>query len=97
MRTVARRLERLEQRAALATKAWIHTVRILMVHPQNGCTGAMVMETGKPTTRVEPTPEEIEHVRADLEKRRAGRSELPTDLRSTESCGIRADGLAPDP
>ena len=41
----------------------------------------MVMETGKPTTRFDPTPKEVEHVRADLEKRRSGTRKLPTDIR----------------
>lgn len=73
IRNVTRRLERLEANATVALKKWSHSVRILLVHPQDGCTGVIVMETGKPTIRVDPTPEEVEQVRADLEKRRAGR------------------------
>jgi hypothetical protein len=71
VRNVSRRLERLEQSASAAAKPRIHSVRILLVNPIKGCTGVMVIETGKPITRVDSTPEEIEHVRADLEKRRA--------------------------
>ena len=41
----------------------------------------MVMETGNPTTRFDPTPKEVEHVRADLEKRRSRTRKLPTDIR----------------
>lgn len=82
IRTVARRLTRLEERAAVTSKQWIHTVRVLLVNPEKGCTGVMVVETGKPITRVDPTPEEVARVRADLDKRRAGARELPTDIRS---------------
>ena len=72
-RTVSRRLERLEARAAAATATWSFSCRIPLVHPEKGCTGALVLESGKPTTRVPPTPEEKEKVRADLERRRAAR------------------------
>jgi hypothetical protein len=57
-RNVTRRLERLEARAAVTAKAWIHSVRILLVDPQDGCTGVIVIETGKPDLHVDPTPEE---------------------------------------
>ena len=71
LRNVSRRIERLETRAMATTRGTID-IRILLVDPVKGCTGVIVMETGKPTTHVDPTPEEVEHVRADLEKRRAG-------------------------
>jgi hypothetical protein len=77
-RNVSRRLG-LEARAAVAAKVWIHSVRILLVDPQHGCTGVIVMETGKPDLHVDPTPEEVEHVCADLEKRRAGTRKLLTN------------------
>ena len=80
MRNVSRRLERLEERAAVASKKWIHTVRIRLVDPVKGCTGVTVMEAGKPTVVVPPTPEEVAQVRAGLEKRRAGRRELPNGM-----------------
>jgi hypothetical protein len=73
VRNVFRQLERLETRAAAATKKWSYSARILVVDPEKGCTGVVVLETGKPTTRVPTTPEDIEWVRADLEKHRAGR------------------------
>ena len=47
--------------------------RILLVHPEKGLTGVLVFETGKPTTKESGTPEEVERVRADLERRRAAR------------------------
>ena len=72
-RNVSRRLERLEARAAIASKVWSHSVRILLVDPVKGCTGVIVMETAKPDVRVDPTPEEVERVRAELEQRRARR------------------------
>ena len=78
IRNVTRRLERLEERAAIASKVWSHSVRILLVDPIKGCTGVIVMETGKPDMHVDPTPEEVERVRADLERRRAGRK-IDTD------------------
>lgn len=78
IRNVTRRLERLEANATVALKKWSHSVRILLVHPQDGCTGVIVMETGKPTIRVDPTPEEVEQVRSELEQRRAA-ARKPTD------------------
>jgi hypothetical protein len=55
-------------------------MRFLLVHPQKGCTGVLVMETGKPNRKEPPTPEEVEWVRADLERHRAGRKTV-TDIR----------------
>jgi hypothetical protein len=72
-RNVTRRLARLEERAAMASKKWSHSARILLVDPVKGCTGVIVIETGKPTGHADPTPEEVECVHADPEKRRAGR------------------------
>jgi hypothetical protein len=72
IRSVSRRLERLETRAAASAPKWC-SFRILLVHPEKGLTGVLVLESGKPTTRVPGTPEEVEEVRADLERRRAVR------------------------
>lgn len=69
VRNVFRRLERLESHVAATTRGPL-VFRILLVDPVKGCTGVIVMETGKPTTHVDPTPEEVEHVRAGLEQRR---------------------------
>jgi hypothetical protein len=41
-------------------KVWSHSTRILLVHPQKGCTGVLVLETGKPTAHIDPTPEDVE-------------------------------------
>jgi hypothetical protein len=71
-RTVSRRLERLEARAMAATRCPI-AFRILLVHPKKGLTGVLLIESDKPTTHVPATPEEVERVRADLERRRAAR------------------------
>jgi hypothetical protein len=68
---VSRRLERLEARAALAKRDWSFSSRLIIVDPEKGATGAIVFETGKPSTIVPPTPEEVESVRADLDRRRA--------------------------
>jgi hypothetical protein len=73
VRNVFRRLKQLEERAAIASKVWSLSVRILLVDPVKGCTGVIVMEIGKPDMHVDPTPEEVESVRADLERRREAR------------------------
>jgi hypothetical protein len=85
-RTVSRRLDRLEERAAVASRKWSHSVRLLLVDPQNGCTGVLVMETGKPNREEPPTPEEVERVRADLERHRAGRLPSKGGARDTHDC-----------
>jgi len=72
IRSVSRRLERLEERAAaIAPKSF--SCRIHFVDPEKGLTGVLLIESDKPTTSVPATPEEVERVRADLERRRAGR------------------------
>jgi hypothetical protein len=76
---VCRRLERLETRAAAATKDYSFSARILLVHPEKGCTGILLLESGKPTTNVPPTPEDEEWVRAELERHRA-LSKKPSDI-----------------
>jgi hypothetical protein len=69
---VFRRIQRLESLVVANTPGTIE-IRVLLVHPEHGLTGVIVFATGKPTTKVPPTPEEIERVRADLEQRRAAR------------------------
>jgi hypothetical protein len=69
-RAVSRRLERLEASAA-ASASQPFCCRIRLVHPENGCTGVLLIESSKPTTHVPPTLEELEEIRADLERRRA--------------------------
>jgi hypothetical protein len=93
-RTVARRLERLEERAAVASKKWTHSVRILLVDPQDECTGVIVMETGKPNREETPIPEEVEHVRAELEQRRAA-ARRPTDIRSYRGALLNTENTIP--
>ena len=71
VRNVFRRLERLETRAMATTPGPID-FRILLVHPVQGLTGVLVFDSHG--SRKEPgTPEEIERVSADLERRRAAR------------------------
>jgi hypothetical protein len=67
---VARRLERLEARAAGARKNRSHSARMIAVDPVKGATGVFVIESGKPMMEVPPTPEDVEWVRADLERHR---------------------------
>ena len=78
MRNVSRRLERLEARAAAARQDRSRLVRIHFVDPEKGLVSVLVMESGKPTIERDPTPDEVERVRADLERRRAGRK-IDTD------------------
>ena len=72
-RNITRRLERLETRFTAATCRKPIVFRVLLVHPELGLTGVLVIEGDKPTMRVAGTPEEVEKVRADLERRRAAR------------------------
>ena len=73
IRNVFRRLERLETRV-MATSPGPTVFRILLVNPEKGLTGVLVFESDKPATKVTPTPEEVERVRADLDRRRTGSS-----------------------
>ena len=50
VRNVSRRLERLDARALLSTPSTVE-IRVLLVHPEEGLTGVLVFETGKPTTK----------------------------------------------
>jgi len=72
VRNVFRRPAWLEARV-IATTVGAIVIRILLVHPEKGVTGVLVLENDKPTIKVTPTAEEVERVRADLERRRAAR------------------------
>jgi hypothetical protein len=85
VRNVFRRLERLEARA-MATTRGPTVFRILLVNPEDGLTGVLVLEADKPTTKVPPTPEEVERVRADLERRRAARLLWKGGATDTHDC-----------
>jgi hypothetical protein len=82
VRNVFRRLERLETRVATSTPGTIQ-IRVLLVHPEEGLTGVLVFETGKPTTKEPGTAEEKERIRAELEQRRAAR--LPRKADPTDT------------
>lgn len=75
-RGLAHRLGRLETRFAPIAMRSFHA-RICLVHPEKGVTGVLVIEDDKPTLHVPPTTEEVEKVRADLERRRAARQAFP--------------------
>ena len=60
--------------------------RILLVHPEEGVTGVLLVEGDKPTTMVPPTTQEVERVRADLERRRAGRLLWKRGAAATHDC-----------
>jgi len=61
-RSVTRRLQRLEERAAAGASEpfWC---RIHFVHPEKGLTGVLVIESDKSTMHVLPTPEDEEWFR----------------------------------
>ena len=71
VRNMFRRLERLETRVRAAAGGTIE-IRILLVHPEKGLTGALVLGANG-TTKEPGTPEEKERIRAELEQRRAAR------------------------
>jgi hypothetical protein len=76
-----RRLERLEERAGAASTTKSFSCRIHLADPEKGLTGILVLESDKPTIHFDPTPEEVERVRASLEQSRAA-ARIPTDIRS---------------
>jgi hypothetical protein len=84
-RSVARRLERLEERAAASAREPFRC-RIHLVDPEKGLTGVLLIESDKPTTSVPATPEEVERVRADLERRRAARLLWKGGANDTHDC-----------
>jgi hypothetical protein len=59
---ISRRLERLETRFTTPGGREPIVFRVLLVHPENGVTGVLVIEGDKPTLHVPPTPEEVEKV-----------------------------------
>jgi hypothetical protein len=85
-RSMTRRLGLLETRVAVASRSTFFSARILLVHPENGLTGVLLLETDKPTTRVPATPVEVEKVRADLERRRAARLCWGGGTTDTQDC-----------
>jgi hypothetical protein len=60
MRSVSRRLTRLETRAAAAIARESFCCRVHLVHPEKGLTGILVLESNK----------EVERVRVSLQQRR---------------------------
>jgi hypothetical protein len=86
VKTILRRLGHLETRIAVTSRSTFFSARILLVHPENGLTGVLLLETDKPTTRVPATPEEVETVHADLERRRAARLQWNGGARDTHDC-----------
>jgi hypothetical protein len=61
--TVARRLERLEERAAAASARKSFSCRIHFVHPEKGLTSVLVIDSDKPAITVPPTPQDEEWFR----------------------------------
>ena len=85
VRNVFRRIQRLEARVIASTPGTIE-IRVVLVDPKAGATGVLVFATGKPTTKVPPTTEEMERVRADLERRRAARLPWRGGASDTHGC-----------
>ena len=78
IRSIARRLQHLEVRANATAKTKFCSVRIRLVHPEKGVTGVLLLETGKPLTRVSATQEDEESVRESF--RAPPRSGIDTDI-----------------
>ena len=72
MKAIFGRLGRLEDRYQVRKKDPL-SIRVLLVHPEEGVTEVLLIETNRPIQEVPPTPEEVEEVRADLERTRAAR------------------------
>jgi hypothetical protein len=85
IRNVTRRLERLEARA-MATARGPIVFRILLVHPEKGLTGVLLIDSDQSTTSVPATLEEVDRVRADLERRRADRLLWKGGATDTHDC-----------
>jgi hypothetical protein len=79
IRNLPRRLKRLETQAAVLREDNSFLVRIHFVDPEKGLTGIMLLESGKPTIEVAPTPAEVESVRASLNLRRE-RAGIASDI-----------------
>ena len=72
-RGLCRRLGRLETRLAAEEAREPIKFRVLLVNPERGLAGVLVIEGDNPLIKEAGTPEEVEKVRADLERRRANR------------------------
>ena len=74
MRTIARRLNQLERRLAPRAIPPI-SIRIHLIHAEEGLTGILLIESDKPTTRILPTEEEREEYRTRREAAIAARNQ----------------------
>lgn len=72
MKAMLGRLGKLENRYRVRGRGSV-SIRVLFVDPEEGLTEVLLIETDKPTVSVPPTPEEVEKVRVDLERRRTTR------------------------
>ena len=78
---VSRRLKRLGAQVEAVARPYSFSCRIHLVSPEKGLTGVLLVESDKPITCVSATPEEVELVRADLERHRAARLLLGREAR----------------
>ena len=76
MRTITKRLDQLEQKLVPRVVPPI-SIRIHLIHPEDGLTGILVIESDKPTTRILPTEEEREEYRTRREAAIAARNQPP--------------------
>jgi hypothetical protein len=80
-RNVSRRIERPEERTAVAIRTRPFSARVFLVDPETGLTGVLRLEADKSTTSG-PTPAEQEWFRTHtLSKRHRATSETATDIR----------------
>ena len=76
MRAVIRRLSQLEQRLAPRAIPPV-SVRIHLIHSEDGLTGILVLESDGSTTHIVPTEEEREEYRTRREAAIAARYQPP--------------------
>ena len=76
MRTITRRLEQLEQKLVPRAVTPI-SIRIRLIHPEDGLTGILVLESDGSTTHNVPTEEEREEHRTRREAAIAARYQPP--------------------
>ena len=84
-RNVFRRIQQLETRAFAATSIKPFSMRIILVDPEEGATGVLVLGSDS-STEVPPTQEEKESVWASLQKRKAL-------WKATDIAGYRLDAV----
>jgi hypothetical protein len=69
-RIVSRRIERLEERTAVAIRTRSFSARVFLVDPETGLTGVLRLDSNKPTITTLATPAEEEWFRTHICQKR---------------------------